>query len=56
MPAFIDENTQFSDSGGIPLAGGEVFIGKVGLDPVLNPEPIFSDRALTIALWPTRKR
>ena len=50
MSAFIDENTQFVDSGGKPLAGGLVFIGIVGLDPVLNPEPIFADRALTTPL------
>lgn len=50
MPAFIDENTQFVDSGGIPLAGGKIFIGVKNQDPVLNPEPIFSDRALQNAL------
>ena len=26
MPAFLDENTQFEDKAGIPLAGGEVFL------------------------------
>lgn len=50
MAAFLDENTQFQDVDGKPIVNGKLYIGIKGLDPILNPEPIFSDRALTVAL------
>jgi len=50
MPVIVDEHTQYMDIGGKPLLAGKVFIGVVNQDPVLNPEPIFSDPALSIAL------
>ena len=50
MPAQIDENTQFVDSSGAPIVNGFIYIGDQNADPVLNPQAIFSDRALTVAL------
>jgi len=50
MSAFLDENTQFVDDGGKPLAGGKAYFGVVGSDPILFPIQIFSDRALKIEL------
>lgn len=50
MASLLDEDPPYSDSGGIPLVGGKIFIGLVNLDPVLNPKNIFSDPELTNAL------
>jgi hypothetical protein len=50
MPVIVNERTQYVDEGGKPLVNGKVFIGVVTQDPVINPEPIFADRALTIPL------
>ena len=50
MSAKIDENTQYVGVDGKPIVDGNLYIGIQGLDPILNPEPIFSDRALTVAL------
>lgn len=50
MSAFIDENSQFIGVDGKPINNGKLYVGVQGLDPILNPEPIFSDRALTIPL------
>lgn len=50
MASMLDEHPAFSDTAGLPLVNGEVFIGVVDLDPVLNPTPIFSDAELTVAL------
>ena len=50
MAAFIDENTQFVDTGGQPIVNGKLYIGSKNLDPIANPITIFSDRALTIPL------
>lgn len=47
MSSFIDENTQFVDDAGTPLAGGMAYFGVVNLDPKLNLTTIFSDRGLT---------
>lgn len=47
MSAIIDEHQQFSDSSGKPYANGKIYIGDDGLDPVLNPATIYSDRELT---------
>jgi len=50
MSSFIDENTQFVDDAGTPLAGGMAYFGVVNLDPKLNLTTIFSDRGLTIPI------
>ena len=50
MAAFIDENTQFEDSAGIPLTGGKIYIGVKGDIAKGNEIKIFSDRGLTIQL------
>lgn len=50
MASFIDENTQFVGVNGKPLNNGKIYIGVQGQDPVINPTPIFSNRALTISL------
>ena len=50
MPSILDEHQSWQDTGGKPLVSGKVFFGDQGSDPVLNPQSIFSDRALTIAL------
>ncbi len=50
MPVIIDEHTQYSDTGGKPLVNGSVFIGVANLDPIANPEPIFSDPELQNSL------
>lgn len=50
MASTIDEQTPYSDVNGKPLVNGKIFIGTQGLDPVLNPISIFSNRALTIGL------
>ena len=50
MSAFIPEVKSWQSIGGIPLNNGKIYVGIVGLDPVLNPEAIFSDRDLTIPL------
>jgi len=50
MTAVLDEHTQFVDTAGSPVVGGNVYFGTAGADPKLNPISIFSDRALTVAL------
>lgn len=50
MAAILNEQTQYVDASGRPLAGGSVYIGDVSADPVANPKSIFSDRAMTAAL------
>lgn len=50
MAAIFNERSQYEDTQGRPLAGGKIFFGKVGLDPKLNPENIFSNPELTAAL------
>lgn len=50
MSSFIDENTQFVDDAGTPLAGGMAYFGVVNLDPKLNLTTIFSDRGLTVPI------
>jgi len=50
MSARIQERTQFVGTDGKPLVNGLIFIGEDGLDPILNPITIFSDRELTIVL------
>ena len=50
MPVIIDEHTQYTDINGKPFVNGKVFIGVVNQDPVLNPEPIFSDPELTVPI------
>jgi len=50
MAAILNERSQYVDADGKPLLGGKVFIGKVGLDPVANPEDIFSNPGLTTPL------
>lgn len=50
MSAFIAEVKSWQGIGGIPLNNGKIYIGLVGLDPVLNPAPIFSDRGLATPL------
>jgi hypothetical protein len=50
MAAFIDENTQFVDTNGVPLTNGSIYIGEQGLNPETNPITIYSDRELTVPL------
>lgn len=50
MSTILNENTQYVDASGRPLAGGSIYIGDVDADPVANPKPIFSDRDLTVPL------
>jgi len=50
MPVIVDEHTQYTDVDGKPFLNGKIFIGIVNLDPEANPEPIFSNRELTIVL------
>ncbi len=50
MTALINENIQFTDSDGLPLVGGSIYIGVRSQDPELNPITIYSDRALTTTL------
>ena len=50
MAALLYEHTQWELASGVPLVNGKVYIGVRNQDPVLNPEPIYSDRALTTAL------
>jgi len=50
MAAISNERSQYVDANGKPLLGGKIFIGKVGLDPVLNAEDIFSNPQLTTPL------
>jgi len=50
MPAVVNENTQYVDTGGKPLVNGFIYFGLQNADPVLNPISIFSDRALTVAI------
>jgi len=51
MAAFIDENQQFIDPDtSVPIVNGEIFFGKQGADPVLNPITVFSDRGLTTGI------
>ena len=46
MTAVLNEHTQFVDEGGKPLVNGKAYFGVRNSDPVTNPTPIFSDRAL----------
>lgn len=50
MASMINESEQFSDENGKPIVDGYIYIGVAGLDPKLNPEPIYSDRNLTSRL------
>jgi hypothetical protein len=50
MSVQFDEHQMWETIGGVPVVNGYVYIGDVGVDPVLNPKSIFSDRALTVAL------
>lgn len=50
MAAIFNERSQYVDANGKPLLGGKVFIGKVGLEPIDNPEAIFANPALSIPL------
>ena len=50
MSALISEVKSWQSVTGKPIVGGKVYVGVVDLDPVLNPEPIFSDRELTVPL------
>lgn len=51
MSSVIDENTQFIDPlTSTPILNGYIYIGANGLDAVLNPITIYSDRDLTIPL------
>jgi len=47
MPSLIDENTQFTDTDGLPIVSGTIYIGTQNTDPVANPITIYSDRDLT---------
>ena len=48
MPAILDEHQQwFDELTGEPINAGYVYIGERNLDPQLNPQTIYSDRALT---------
>lgn len=38
----------FPDTSGLPLDGGRIYIGEVGLDPVSNPQTVYWDEPLTI--------
>lgn len=38
----------FPDTSGLPLDGGRIYIGEIGLDPVSNPQTVYWDEPLTI--------
>ena len=50
MPAQLVENIQYFDSGGLPLVGGLIYIGTVGLEPVGNLITIYADENQTTEL------
>ncbi len=50
MPAQLDENIQYEGADGLPLVGGLIYIGTVGLEPIGNLITIYSDEDLTIAI------
>lgn len=50
MAVVLNEDTQFLDTNGKPLVGGEIYIGDVDQDPVANPKTIYSDRELQTVL------
>lgn len=50
MPAQLVENIQYFDDDGLPLVGGQIYIGTVGLEPIGNLISIFADEDLTISL------
>lgn len=47
MPAVLNEQTQYVDSAGKPLANGKVYFGIQNADPTAGGITIFSDRELT---------
>ncbi len=40
----------FTDTLGRPLESGKIYIGQAGLDPIANPQTVYSDTANTIVL------
>jgi len=50
MPAQLVENIQYFGSDGLPLVGGQIYIGTVALEPIGNLISIFSDEALTVSI------
>ena len=50
MSAFIDENTQFVDTGGNPIVNGKIYIGTKGANPKTSAITIYSNRALSSVL------
>ena len=50
MSAFIDENTQFVDTGGNPIVNGKIYIGTKGNNPKTSAITIYSNRALSSVL------
>lgn len=50
MPAQLVENIQYFGSDGLPLVGGQIFVGTVGLEPIGNLITIFSDEDLTVSI------
>jgi hypothetical protein len=55
MSSVIDEHQQwFDETTGELLVNGNVYVGTAGLDPVLNPKTIYSDRELTTVISSTQ--
>ena len=50
MPAQLVENIQYFGSDGLPLVGGLIYIGTVGLEPIGNLITNYSDEALTTTI------
>lgn len=50
MAAQVDENIQYEGEDGLPLVGGQIFIGASGFEPIGNLITIFSDPGLSVIL------
>ena len=50
MPSLIDEQTQFTDTDGLPIVNGSVYFGLQNNDPVSNLITVYSDRDLTVPI------
>lgn len=51
MPSLKNEHTQFIDElSNTPIVSGYIYIGDQNQDPVITPQTIYSDRALTVPL------
>ncbi len=48
MAAVLVEHAQYFLDNGLPAVGGKIYIGVVDLEPVANPQNIFSDREMTV--------